>query len=268
MKPAGLLLPFLLVPIAGAPAGLAGAPDIVPSGLQGVAFSMTVDPGAFAANLCRRYTVVSGDTLEAIAKRECGDAACVEEIRLLNPEARAGKIEAGASLVIPPRAATTDSRAASRPEGAAATEWVFFHRGLAPSPILANEPLSLPRGAPSYVVAVTRRKLGWLLRDEWKSFDATEGAAISEVLPYTRYVKERDPTRRIEATVVLKAVKDGRVVVEVSEKRFDKNDKLISGRGAPRRGDLSRAILLLTAAAGLFAMVRLALRRQRATRRA
>ena len=80
MKSAALLLSFLLVPIRGVPAGAAAGPDIVPSGMHGCRFSMTVDPGAFAANLCRRYTVVEGDTLEGTAKRECGDVACVEEI--------------------------------------------------------------------------------------------------------------------------------------------------------------------------------------------
>jgi hypothetical protein len=260
MKPATLLLPFLLVPMAS-------PPDVVPSGLRGIHFTLTVDPGAFAANLCRRYTVVAGDTLEAIAKRECGDASCVEEIRLLNPETKSGKVDAGASLIIPPRVVTTDSRAASRSEGGGTTQWVFFHKGWAPAPILANEALSLPPG-PSYVLAVPRSKLECLLRPDWKGPEAAEGVAISDVLPDDHFVKERDPTWSVEATVLLKAVKDGRVLVEVSKKKFDKNGKVIGSRGAPRRGDLSSAIMLVTAAAALLAVVRLAVTRRRRARQA
>jgi len=262
MKPAALLIAFLIVPIPA-------VPDVIPSGMHGVRFSMTVDPGAFAANLCRRYKVVAGDTLEGIARRECGDAVCVEEIRLLNFPEELKKLEAGMTIAIPPRAPTSDSRAASRPENASGAPWVFFHRiGTVFAPILANEVLAQHSLAgPTCVVAVERSKLGWLLRGEWKNLDETQGAAVSDPLPYTRVVKQSDPTWRIEATAHLKGVKDGRVLIDVSEKRFDKSDKLLSesGRGV-KRGGLSPMVLLFAAAA-LIVIGQLGAKRRRSDSR-
>ena len=72
----------------------------------------------------------------------------------------------------------------------------------------------------SSLVAVTRSKLAWLLRGQWKNLDATEGVACSPALYDGGFVDKDDPTMRIERTVTLKEVKDGRLVIDVVDK-FD-----------------------------------------------
>src|SRR5262249_23771214 len=133
MKPVVLLLPLLLTPRSD----LALVPDVITENDDShhVACLVKVDPGAFASSLCRTYVIARGDTLEAIATHECGDA-CVGEIRLLNPRVVPKKLVPGAKIVIPPRVTTPESRSASRPEGSAPSGWVLFHScGAASRPV-------------------------------------------------------------------------------------------------------------------------------------
>ena len=84
----------------------------------------TVEAGSFA--LCRTYVIAKGDTFEEIAKRECGDRRCAEEIRLLNPGEKPSKLQPGTEIVIPPRIAAATSRPESRATGTAEADWVVL----------------------------------------------------------------------------------------------------------------------------------------------
>ena len=53
------------------------------------------------ANTARTYTVVKGDTMEAIAKRELGSARYVADIRKLNPKVRPERMQPGMVLMLP-----------------------------------------------------------------------------------------------------------------------------------------------------------------------
>src|SRR6187399_1573218 len=102
MKPTIFALPFLLLPLAPAPTS--PPRDIIPPGMHGIEFVLSVDASAISSCRCRPYEVAQGDTIVEIAKRECGDARCADEVRLMNPEVKADKLRPGDRLRIPPRA--------------------------------------------------------------------------------------------------------------------------------------------------------------------
>ena len=232
MKSVAFLLPFVLVPSFG-PAGGSARPDVIVDSVRRPIWCVTtVEPGSFA--WCRTYQIVKGDTFDEIAKRECGDRRCTEEIRLLNPDEKPSKLQPGTRIAIPPRVEAATSRPESRATGTAEADWVVLqYRGGRFIPIIAREALmSGSRHLGSSLVAVKRSKLAWLLRGDWKSLDATEGVACSPPLNDSVFVDKNDPTLRMEKTVTLKGIKDGRLLIDVVDKRFDRRGKLISERAS------------------------------------
>src|SRR4051812_44344370 len=99
MNVATLVLGLLL--LAGGPT----AKDVIPAGMRHVKVVLTVDAKAFPGCLCRAYQIAKGDTFAAIATRECGDAGCSDEIRLLNPQVKGEELRPGDWLRVPPRGA-------------------------------------------------------------------------------------------------------------------------------------------------------------------
>jgi len=239
MKLATLALPLLLLPLVASSVDVPGGPDVIPPGGRrvrpphAVASEVTVDAGSFASCRCRRYVVANGDTLASVAKRECGDARCADEIRLLNPELQAGEAKAAAAIIIPPSAAASDSRADSRPGTAAA--WVVFEDvrsgDARPRPLIAGETSTVSHGPHLQRFLLVRRdKLAAFLGLDWSQ--APKGlpdyVVSSGSFMLLTAVPASDPTKKVETHVTLREVKDGALTIDLLERRFDKQGKLLS----------------------------------------
>lgn len=237
MRPASFLLPLLLLPLMASAFDAPGRPDIIPEGRRvrpphPVATLVTVDVQSFASSQCRRYMVAKDDTLASIAKRECGDARCAEEIRLLNSEIRVEELKAGVDIVLPPPAIASESRADSRPGTAAA--WVLFEDASdlpRPKPLVAGESATAGEGLRmQQFLLVPRDQLTDFLRVAWSRARKEMPAYVAKSGSFmlTTGVPASDPTMKIETRVTLRDVKDAKLTIDLLERRFDKQGKLLS----------------------------------------
>ena len=74
MKPTIFALPFLLLPWAPAPTS--PPRDIIPPGMHGIEFVLSVDASAISSCRCRPYEVAQGDTIvegRALRRRDPAD---------------------------------------------------------------------------------------------------------------------------------------------------------------------------------------------------
>jgi hypothetical protein len=215
--------------------------------------------------------VANGDTLASVAKRECGDAKCVDEIRLLNPELQAGEPKAAAAIIIPPSSAAADSRTESRPGTVAA--WVVFEDlrsgDTRPSPLVAGEAATASSGIQRFLL-VQRDKLAAFLGFDWSN--APKGlpnyVVSSGSFMLMTAVPASDPTRKVETRVTLREVKDGTLTMDLLERRFDKQGKLLSEQPKelilpppPRQAQVSIGLAAIALAA--LALVSFLARRRR-----
>lgn len=119
-------------------------------------------------------------------------------------------------------------------------------------------------------MAVPRERLRWFVDLDWRQIDpakAPEGVIQSDPITAVEVVAEDDPAWKVEALIALKEIKDGRLVIEVREKRFDKGGKLLSDKpgqsGAPelRQGAVSLPLVAIGVSA-LLGVIGLAWRRR------
>jgi hypothetical protein len=244
MKPAIFMLLPLLLP--GAPdATPPGSPrDIIPDGWRHIKFVLSVDASAVSACLCRVYKIAPGDTIVEIAKRECGDARCADEIRLMNPEVKDDKLRPGDYLRIPPRASASESRATSRTTEVASgcfvlltVQWGRGGGGTA-SVIVEGEPIDVLRRGKVRVVAVPREKLLWFLQLPLDGVFADrfmDGVMCSDVIVPTWLNPEADPAVTIEERVTLRKGKDQGIVFDVEQRRYDKSGKILAWKSEAGR---------------------------------
>jgi hypothetical protein len=259
MKPTIFALTFLFLSLA--PNATSPARDIIPPGMHRIEFVLRVDASAVSACLCRSYKIAPGDTILEIAKRECGDARCADEIRLMNPEVKDGKLRPGDHLRIPPRATAADSRATTRATGDGSGCWVlatlqWWRPGkVSASVILEGEPIAIEPRSQVRVVAVPREKLLWFLQQDWDAVDPAkpiDGVTSSDIINPTRVLPKEDPASTIEERVTLRKGEDQRIVFDVERRRFDKDGKILAGK--TEAGQLLVASLPV-AAIGLVALL-------------
>jgi hypothetical protein len=226
-----------------------------------IKYVLSVDASGISACLCRVYKIAPGDTIVEIAKRECGDARCADEIRLLNPHVTDDKLRPDDHLTIPPRASAAESRAASRTSEAASGCFVlatlqWWRPGkVSASVIVEGKPIEVQRRSQVRVVAVPREKLLWFLQQGWDAVDPTkpiDGVMSSNIIFPTRLLPKEDPAITIEERVTLRKGEDQRIEFDVERRRLDKTGKILA-----REGGAGRALVasLPVAAIGLVALV-------------
>ena len=269
MKPAIFALPFLLLPLAPAPTP--PPRDIIPPGMHHIEFVLKVDASAISACFCRDYKIAPGDTIVGIAKRECGDARCADEIRLMNPEVKDDKLRLDDHLRIPPRATAADSRATTRATGDASGCWVlatlqWWRPGkVSASVILEGKPIDVERRCQVRVVAVPREKLLWFLQENWDAVDPArpiDGVMSSDIIFPARVLPKEDPAITIEDRVTLRNGKDQRIVFDVERRRLDKTGKILAREGGSGRTFVASLPVAAIGFVALLGVVGLARRRR------
>jgi hypothetical protein len=269
MNASTLILPLVLLPLAADSAPLK---DLIPMGAHRIKFVLSVNASAIGACLCRPCEIREGDTYGEIARRECGDASCAEEIRLLNPEVKdPAKLRSGDHVRIPPRAIGAESRATTRPGGAAVPCWVLFtiqwgRRGqMTPNAILEGEPIEVRGREGLRVVAVPRDQLLEFLGRDWehaKAGNLPDGTVSSDVIVPTWVLPVEDPTMTIEKRVTLKSSNDRRILFEVEERRFDKRGNELKQEGGPKGASLPLLPVAVIGVSALLTAIGMAWRRR------
>ncbi len=234
MKASIALLPILLFPMTGGAPGIPRMRDIIPPGMKSVRFELVFEAPAPGASLCRAYVVLAGDTFEGIARKQCGDARCSDEIALLNPNMKPERLKPGSTLAIPPKP-SADSRPASRPDGASREPRLLMHltpsgilQPKTPVPILEGQILGAFRGQ-CRVIAVPRSGLRAAMALDWTTVDFAHppaGVNVSPPFTATSLVAHEDPAVRVEARIVVTSIEDGQVALDRHERWYDEDKRL------------------------------------------
>ncbi len=264
-------LALLLIP------GIASA-DIPIEGQHSQTIVVKLDFGGYADYATGVYTVVKGDTLQAIAQAKLGAASRWNEITKLNPDVKPKKLVVGAQLRLPPTKAPLppppgETKGEAKAPKAATGRQHWWH--IVSMPRLGTKLVpfghgqSIPvgnYGASVYairndkfahfesLVAKDKRGIHGVLqsfkkqRPSW--FAEADGLRVGR-----SSTQDNDPVWRIENTTQITRIEAGRIHTKVLRSRyFDGKGKELSPADIGRAKRNWNVLLLLLAGGGILGL--------------
>jgi hypothetical protein len=244
---------LLLGTMGSAGADIPPPPD--PPNTRRIPATIELDWGLFASRVSRRHVVAKGDTLRLLAARYLGDAKRWQAIAAENPEAVTppDRIQAGASLWIPPRAASTkDASAEAAPKGTVSTladryeafwtsasgRWGFKIAARA-SP--GEVPKSWQHGGRLLLIPRTDALpiLAALHKKQFPTHEQLPASVLHAPLYPDTLVTREDPAVRVVDRFRLADTEQQLIYSTVTRRRYDAQDKQLTDAAPKPRAEAS-----------------------------